>query len=228
MVDNKIGERLEDYFAKQGLDYKAVANILGTSAQYVNGLFKGRTGIGKRVAKKLCEKFPELSESFLLIGDGNVTRELHDDNQRAAIYRSVIDKANRLHAVSAYLINEGQVNDFVGLANKIDVDPNEIDMAISCDPDCHIDYVFLKIAEVFPNLNVMWLFTGDGEMVNEDSLTSTNTSLPSPELSALRSELNETNQDIRVILQRVTEIYDKICPNAGVQPLTAAEHIQGE
>ena len=69
MID--ISEELANFFKNKGLSQTDVANMLGTSPQYVCAIFSGRKSIGKKQAVRLEELFG-LSASWLLTGKGNM------------------------------------------------------------------------------------------------------------------------------------------------------------
>lgn len=69
MID--ISEELANFFKNKGLSQTDVANMLGTSPQYVCAIFSGRKSIGKKQAVKFEELFG-LSASWLLTGKGNM------------------------------------------------------------------------------------------------------------------------------------------------------------
>ena len=69
MID--ISEELTNFFKNKGLSQTDVANMLGTSPQYICAIFSGRKSIGKKQAVKFEELFG-LSASWLLTGKGNM------------------------------------------------------------------------------------------------------------------------------------------------------------
>ena len=69
MID--ISNELANFFKNKGLSQTDVANMLGTSPQYVCAIFSGRKSIGKKQAVRLEELFG-LSASWLLTGKGNM------------------------------------------------------------------------------------------------------------------------------------------------------------
>lgn len=69
MID--ISEELTNFFKNKGLSQTDVANMLGTSPQYICAIFSGRKSIGKKQAVKFEELFG-LSASWLLTGKGDM------------------------------------------------------------------------------------------------------------------------------------------------------------
>lgn len=69
MID--ISNELVNFFKNKGLSQTDVANMMGTSPQYICAIFSGRKSIGKKQAVKFEELFG-LSASWLLTGKGNM------------------------------------------------------------------------------------------------------------------------------------------------------------
>ena len=68
---NEIAENLKQFLTTRGIAQADVADSLGVSKQYVNGICNGRNVIGKVVAEKL-EKYYGLSSAYLLTGKGSI------------------------------------------------------------------------------------------------------------------------------------------------------------
>lgn len=71
MID--ISNELANFFKNKGLSQTDVANMLGTSPQYISAIFSGRKNVGKKQAVKFEELFG-LSASWLLTGKGDMMR----------------------------------------------------------------------------------------------------------------------------------------------------------
>lgn len=69
MID--ISNELVNFFKNKGLSQTDVANMMGTSPQYICAIFSGRKSIGKKQAVKFEELFG-LSASWLLTGKGDM------------------------------------------------------------------------------------------------------------------------------------------------------------
>ena len=69
MID--ISEELANFFKNKGLSQTDVANMLGTSPQYISAIFSGRKNVGKKQAVKFEELFG-LSPLWLLTGKGDM------------------------------------------------------------------------------------------------------------------------------------------------------------
>lgn len=69
MID--ISNELANFFKNKGLSQTDVANMLGTSPQYISAIFSGRKNVGKKQAVKFEELFG-LSALWLLTGKGDM------------------------------------------------------------------------------------------------------------------------------------------------------------
>lgn len=69
MID--ISNELANFFKDKGLSQTDVANMLGTTPQYISALFSGRKNVGKKQAVKFEELFG-LSALWLLTGKGDM------------------------------------------------------------------------------------------------------------------------------------------------------------
>ena len=69
MID--ISNELANFFKNKGLSQTDVANMLGTSPQYISAIFSGRKNVGKKQAVKFEELFG-LSPLWLLTGKGDM------------------------------------------------------------------------------------------------------------------------------------------------------------
>ena len=71
MID--ISNELANFFKNKGLSQTDVANMLGTSPQYISAILCGHKSIGKKQAAKLEQLFG-LSAPWLLTGKGDMLR----------------------------------------------------------------------------------------------------------------------------------------------------------
>ena len=93
-------EKLKRYFEDNDISQQQVADILGVSLQYVNGILNGKKSLGKKNAERLANLFG-LSKSFLLTGDGEIRDGGQCKKQKvepAKIQRSNIDHASLMNA----------------------------------------------------------------------------------------------------------------------------------
>lgn len=87
---NKIGIALKEWLEKENMTQRQLADSLGVTPQYINGIFSGRKPIGKKNAKKLAN-LSGLSESFLLTGE--------DETGTAAQTPAHIDKNEEVNRI---------------------------------------------------------------------------------------------------------------------------------
>lgn len=88
---NKIGLVFKDWLNSNGITQQTVADDIGASLQYVNGICNGRTTIGKKIAKKLADIYG-ISESFLLTGEGEIQPTKKNETTPANDQSSLVDK----------------------------------------------------------------------------------------------------------------------------------------
>ena len=73
-MDNIVtrGDNLRRYFKSKGLTQKEAAKRIGISAPHMANLLNGRDGMGQKKVGKIVAAFPELSEAYLLTGNGQL------------------------------------------------------------------------------------------------------------------------------------------------------------
>lgn len=71
--ENKVGQKVKEYFARIGLTQKEVAKKLGISQAAVNALLNGKP-FGKKTAQKWSELFG-FKPNWLITGEGNMMLE---------------------------------------------------------------------------------------------------------------------------------------------------------
>lgn len=73
------GRRLKYFLTKEDIEQKRLANILGKTPQYVNGVCSERTTIGKKLANTLQEAIG-VSAAWLLTGTGSIYADSQEDD----------------------------------------------------------------------------------------------------------------------------------------------------
>lgn len=76
------GRRLKYFLNKEDIEQKRLANMLGKTPQYVNGVCSERTTIGKRLANTLQETIG-VSAAWLLTGTGSMYADRQEDDGMA-------------------------------------------------------------------------------------------------------------------------------------------------
>lgn len=71
------GEALRRYIKSRGMTQKEAAEIVGISAPHMANILNGRDGMGQKKVRKIVAAFPELSEAYLLTGQGELTPGIH-------------------------------------------------------------------------------------------------------------------------------------------------------
>ena len=66
------GEALRRYIKSRGMTQKEAAEKIGISAPHMANLLNGRDGMGQKKVGKIVSAFPELSEAYLLTGEGSL------------------------------------------------------------------------------------------------------------------------------------------------------------
>lgn len=64
------GEALRRYIKSQGMTQRQAAEKIGISPPHMANLLNGRDGMGQKKVGKIVAAFPELSEAYLLTGEG--------------------------------------------------------------------------------------------------------------------------------------------------------------
>lgn len=97
---NKIGAQLRQFFDAEGITQKEVAQALGVTPQYVNGICAGRNVIGKTIADKLA-KYYGLSKSWLLTGEGDMLSKAKDTPENEGLELPLIPVAAMAGALTS-------------------------------------------------------------------------------------------------------------------------------
>lgn len=210
-LKEEIGTVLKAWFEGHDITPTEVARALDVKAPYVSALFAGK-GIGKKMAAKLHNLYG-LSESFLLTGRGLIDDPLpsselsSEDKDRMVFCQQAIQKANRINKAIGHLVDEGIIENVSAIAPVIGVLPEVIRQAIKYDPEGRYDYVILRIVDKFPQFSLVWLLTGEGEMIETPTSLSEEIVVIKNELAevrTLRDELQQARDDFRDATYRLT------------------------
>ena len=66
------GENLRRYFKAQGLTQKEAADRIGISTPHLSNMLNGHENFGVKKVKNIVAAFPEVSEAYLLTGQGQL------------------------------------------------------------------------------------------------------------------------------------------------------------
>lgn len=200
---NKIALALKEWFNDHGMSQQKVADDLGKSLQYVNGVCNGRTPIGKKLAKTLTGLYG-LSESFLLTGEGSINEQ--SDKERHAIYMKHIMKANRLAAALSHLVDEGSIKNWMEAAPILEVKPEELKKATTYDPDGDVDYIFVSLVHHFPQFSLEWLLTGEGQMIDMPTSTNEEVIVLKNQVDELKNEMKNVTEVLQLLVKRIDDL----------------------
>ena len=101
-METTVKERIVSFLKEKGLSQSAFEKSTGLSNGYVNNISKG---IGAEKLQRIIEIYPELSQSWLLTGEGEMLRTAPDD--------SAADKQKTLplipfEAIAGYLSTDNE------------------------------------------------------------------------------------------------------------------------
>lgn len=206
-LKKEIGTVLKSWCEAHGVTSTALATMLEVKPPYVSALFAGK-GIGKKVAKKLHDCLG-LSESYLLTGQGVIDDIIPSkpavELEKMAIYQQAIQKANRIHAALGHLVDEGEIANISAAAPILGIMPSMLFQSMRYDPEGRYDIVILRIVNHFPQFNIEWLLTGEGQMITTPVSTSEEILQLKYELGQVRTELQQARDDFRDAVYRLTQ-----------------------
>ncbi|MCT3689524.1 MULTISPECIES: helix-turn-helix domain-containing protein [Elizabethkingia] len=115
---------------------------------------------------------------------------------------NLISKTDRLNTAVAYLKGKRIAKTQKAIAKMLETNEVTLSRALNGNEDYVTDPFLRKFADIF-EINTNWLLTGEGEMINEESIqteiiTSENTSIP------------QTNDTIEGILDVVTLLFAQV------------------
>lgn len=69
-----IAAQLKAYISGAAIRQKDAAEKCGISAPHFANLLNGREGIGFAAARRICDAFPEINQTFLITGEGELLK----------------------------------------------------------------------------------------------------------------------------------------------------------
>lgn len=164
-MEEKIAKALKEWLETHGHTQDSVSDALGVSVQFVNMLLNGKKTIGKKLADRISNHYG-LSKAFLLTGEGDIeNKPVVIDEKLRALHDDAIQKSNRFVAALGYLVDEGKLSNYYAVAPRLCVTESVIRKAINYDPDGQVDFAIIKLCDVYPELSLMWIMTGEGTML---------------------------------------------------------------
>lgn len=154
-METSVKQRLIDFIKYKGISQRKFELNVGVSNGFVNNISKG---IGADKLQKFLSVYPELNQEWLLTGEGNMLRDGYASDKRAVN----VDVCSRIKEISDKLFN----GDIVKMAKASYISKAQITRLINNDEQPDYD-VIRKIAEISsPKINIEWLITGEGEMLD--------------------------------------------------------------
>ncbi|WP_246118438.1 S24 family peptidase [Apibacter muscae] len=176
----KLSDRIK-YF----IDYKCISInkfslSVGASNSYFNKILKDNNSIGSDRIEKILRTYPEMNPEWLLTGKGEMLKDSYPIRlQKIIDHTGLSVERFRKTIDSPQLLFDDVLAGKYKLANK----------------------TLTKIAENYPEFNLDWLLTGQGEMLKKENTTPTN----GIEINPIN--LNRKTQDPIKVIQEVP-LYD--------------------
>ena len=183
MID--ISKDMSDFFKSKGISQREIAKTLGTTPQYINALFKGRTKIGKAQAEKLENSFG-LSAYWLLTGKGSMLVEDEKENQPDLFMmdESNIEYDNPNEAdISAGLKKrqlEALIIKFANGNKKRFASLLGIPTLTITIWEARETFDAELIYQKLPDISAEWLLTGEGPMLVSERVKKDKNAVPQP------------------------------------------------
>lgn len=157
-------------------------------------------------------------------------------------------RENRLRKVFDYLVFSGIVKTQGEFADTIDVNKTNLSSAINGNEKYLSDSLFQKIHTTYPYINIQWLLTGDGNMLNDSeqnaipiygvqaNIDTGQTSPKAPEPLPANAEIipivpsevsGEMGIDIRKYVEKNADELDSIDPTKLLKNPDIAEQVAG-
>lgn len=95
-ADFNIAVRILKVIRYKGYKFSEFAEYMGWSRQYLNNLLSGKN-IGMSVVTSICQKFPDISARWMLLGDGIML----DLTNHLTALRSWVALADFIHVIPA-------------------------------------------------------------------------------------------------------------------------------
>ena len=95
-ADFNMAVRILKVIRYKGYKFSEFAEYMGWSRQYLNNLLSGKN-IGMSVVTSICQKFPDISARWLLLGDGIML----DLTNHLTALRSWVALADFIHVIPA-------------------------------------------------------------------------------------------------------------------------------
>lgn len=196
MTDYKINERIKELINALDLTPYKFSQMLGNKKEdpTIYRIVNNKFGVNYKIITKIKETFPDVNESWLLMGEGSmfinsssVTNKQSSDEARIKEAMAVKERLTayikyKKISISAFCRTIGVSNAFVSSMRK-SLQPEKIE----------------NIAIYYPDLNISWLLTGEGEMLKNRS----------PQGGGQKNTTtNQTNKPMDEIVKALTRTID--------------------
>ncbi len=146
-MENTVKQRLIRYIKYKSLSQGKFEKKVGLSNGFVNNI---RVSISPEKLQKISLQFPELNQSWLLTGEGDMLRqEKHDDKTGVPFYADLPVSAGKLDVITADASPSGYVDlpglraralfPVVGCSMKPDINPGDVIGIETVENPEHID-----------------------------------------------------------------------------------------
>ena len=156
-VDNmSVKDRLVSFINYKRIGQRKFELSIGVSNGYINNL---KSQPRDEILQKILHTYKDLNDIWLLTGKGNMLNNQVkiEDTQKTTKERLISFLKYKNLNMSEFARRIGVSNAFVNSIRK-SIQPDKI----------------ISIANNFPDLNIEWLLTGEGEMLKEDSAEKVN------------------------------------------------------
>lgn len=146
-MENTVKERLIRFMKYKSIGQSKFEKLVGLSNGYINQL---RNSPSPQKIQMIIEKFPELNQSWLLTGEGEMLKqEKHDDKTGVPFYADLPVSAGKLDVITADASPSGYVDlpglraralfPVVGCSMKPDINPGDVIGIETVENPEHID-----------------------------------------------------------------------------------------
>lgn len=202
-------QRIEQLLKHFDMNARSLSLVLGLkSPQIFYDIKAGKCGISKMLATKIQEHLVNISEAWLLTGKGKML--ISSGN-------TTMDSKERIESLSSYL----NIN-IKAMAERCGYDRPQAFYDIQRGKTKEISTSMTnKIISAFPEINRIWLRTGEGEMLK--SSEKLDTDIPKTEpvstpknietlietISMLQGVIKDKDELIEILRKQITELENK-------------------
>lgn len=176
-------ERIIKLIKEKAKSEREFALKIGIGQQNLNNQITGKRKISLEVVEAIIKTFPDISYEWLMTGNGYMLKE-NEYSQN-----DVTTKERLKEFVQALNLGQNAFEKEVGIANGYLASKSK---TITSD-------TIEKVINKYPNLNIEWLMTGNGNMLKENGISSNKTI--NKKLNRNRYQDMDVNSRIRSFLK---------------------------